>query len=186
MVTASMIPAFLAASAAAAREKAVLDAFGAVGADAPSRAVPLAALRALDADDLGRLIERGAVREGAPGTFYRYVPAPRARAADQARARGSSCGASSRRAWPESACCSCCSRPSGPNDPDVRRSARPDLPRDGDGAAGPVTGPRLVGTCPRCGRADVPLERVQTRDAEGRPAERAREFAHRAPGLLRW
>jgi hypothetical protein len=49
-----------------------------------------------------------------------------------------------------------------------------------------VTGPRLVGTCPRFGRADVPLERVQTRDAEGRPAERAREFAHRAPGLLRW
>jgi hypothetical protein len=29
----------------------------------------------------------------------------------------------------------------------------------------------VVGTCPRCGRADVPLERVQTRDAEGRPAE---------------
>ena len=73
MVTASMIPAFLAATAAAAREKAVLDAFGAVGADAPSRAVPLAALRALDADDLGRLIERGAVREGAPGTFYLFV-----------------------------------------------------------------------------------------------------------------
>jgi hypothetical protein len=87
MVTASMIPAFLAASAAAAREKAVLDAFGAVGADAPSRAVPLAEFPALDPDDLGRLIERGAVREGAPGTFYRYVPAPRARAADEARAR---------------------------------------------------------------------------------------------------
>jgi hypothetical protein len=34
-----------------------------------------------------------------------------------------------------------------------------------------VTGLRLSGTCPRCGRADVPLERVQTRDTKGRPSE---------------
>jgi hypothetical protein len=82
-----MLPALLAANAAAARDDAVLDAFSAARADAPARAVPLAALPPLDADVLGRLVERGAVREGAPGTFYRFVPASRARAADEARAR---------------------------------------------------------------------------------------------------
>jgi hypothetical protein len=71
-MTGYLIPV-LAAGAVAARDNAVLDAFSAVGADAPSRAVSLAELPPLDPDDLGRLIERGAVREGAPGTFYRYV-----------------------------------------------------------------------------------------------------------------
>jgi hypothetical protein len=78
-MTAPMIPALLAASVAAAREKAVLDAFSVALADAPARAVPLAALPALDPDVFGRLLERGAVREGAPGTFYRYVSARPAR-----------------------------------------------------------------------------------------------------------
>ena len=76
-MTAFMIPALLAASAAQVRENAVLDAFGAAGADAPARAVPLVELPPLDPDVLGRLVDRGAVREGAPGTFYRYLPATR-------------------------------------------------------------------------------------------------------------
>jgi hypothetical protein len=69
----TIIPSLLAASAAAARDRAVLDAFAAAGADAPSAAVPLATLPPLDSDVLAQLLDRGAVREGAPGTFYRYV-----------------------------------------------------------------------------------------------------------------
>jgi hypothetical protein len=76
---ASMIPALLAASASAARERAVLDAFDAAGAGTPARAVPLTALPPLDPDVLAQLIERGAVREGAPGTFYRFVSSRRGR-----------------------------------------------------------------------------------------------------------
>jgi hypothetical protein len=63
-----------------------------------------------------------------------------------------------------------------------------------------VSGPRLVGTCPRCGRADVPLEPVRTRDAEGRPTkapwclpcgaargeERARRLAAYPGGAAWW
>jgi hypothetical protein len=75
MVTTSTIPALLAASAATARERAVLDAFAAVGANGPARPVRLAALPPLDPDVFAQLLERGAVREGAPGTFYRHVPA---------------------------------------------------------------------------------------------------------------
>jgi hypothetical protein len=81
----SILPVLIAASAAAARERAVLDAFDAVGASAPARAMPLTALQPLDPDVLAQLIERGAVREGAPGRFYRFVsassgqPSPRAR-----------------------------------------------------------------------------------------------------------
>jgi hypothetical protein len=74
-MSASIIPILLAASAAAERERAVLDPFDAAGADAPARAVPLAALPPLDPDVLAALIERGTVREGAPGTFYRFVSA---------------------------------------------------------------------------------------------------------------
>jgi hypothetical protein len=74
-----MLPAILAANAAAARDNAVLGAFSAARADAPARAVPLAALPPLDADVLATLLDRGAVREGAPGTFYRYVSARPAR-----------------------------------------------------------------------------------------------------------
>jgi hypothetical protein len=77
---ASILPALLAASAAAARERVVLDAFDAIGAGAPARAVPLTALPSLDPDVLAQLIERGAIREGAPGTFYRFVSARRSQA----------------------------------------------------------------------------------------------------------
>jgi hypothetical protein len=63
----SIIPSLVAASAAAARDRAVLDAFDTVGADAPARAVPLGALPPLDPDVLALLLESGAVREGAPG-----------------------------------------------------------------------------------------------------------------------
>jgi hypothetical protein len=82
-----MIPALLAVSAAAAREKAVLDAFGAAGANGPARAVRLSALPRLDQDVFAQLLERGAVREGAPGTFYRHVPAPGGGAARARRDR---------------------------------------------------------------------------------------------------
>jgi hypothetical protein len=82
-----MIPSLLAARAAAAREKAVLDAFGAVGANGPARAVRLAALPPLDPDVFAQLLDRGAVREGAPGTFYRHVPAPGGGAARARRDR---------------------------------------------------------------------------------------------------
>jgi hypothetical protein len=58
----------------------VLDAFDTVGADAPARAVPLGALPPLDPDVLASLLESGAVREGAPGTFYRFVSARRGEA----------------------------------------------------------------------------------------------------------
>jgi hypothetical protein len=81
---ASILPSLLAASAAAARERAVLDAFDAARAGAPARAVPLTALPPLDPDVLAALIERGAVREGAPGTFYRFVSS---RPAQSSRAR---------------------------------------------------------------------------------------------------
>jgi hypothetical protein len=71
----AMFPVIIAASAAAAREQAVLAAFESMGADGPARALPLGALPPLDAAVVAQLVERGLVREGAPGTFYRFVPA---------------------------------------------------------------------------------------------------------------
>ena len=41
--------------------------------------MPLAALARLEPDVFATLLDRGAVREGAPGTFYRYVSTRRAR-----------------------------------------------------------------------------------------------------------
>jgi hypothetical protein len=82
-----MIPALLAANAAAARNNAVLDAFSAARADTPSRAVPLATLPPLDPDIFATLLERGQVREGAPGTFYRYLLAASRSAARARRER---------------------------------------------------------------------------------------------------
>jgi hypothetical protein len=69
----SVMPAILAASAAAARERTVLDGFRAARAEGPAHAVPLAALPPLDSTVFAQLLERGAVREGAPGTFYLFV-----------------------------------------------------------------------------------------------------------------
>jgi hypothetical protein len=82
---ASIIPSLVAASAAAARDRAVLDAFDAAGAVGPAHAVPLAALPPLDPDVLAALIERGTVREGAPGTFYRFASARSGEASPAAR-----------------------------------------------------------------------------------------------------
>jgi hypothetical protein len=69
----SVMPALLAASAAAARERTDLDASRAARAEGAAYAVPLAALPPLEPAVLGQLVERGAVRERAPETFYRFV-----------------------------------------------------------------------------------------------------------------
>lgn len=52
--------------------------FRALGAVSPATARPVKDLR-LDASSFDRLLRRGAIREGAPGTFYLYEgpPAPR-------------------------------------------------------------------------------------------------------------
>lgn len=60
-------------AAAAAHEHAVVASFQAVRATAPERAVPLGELPSPpDAAVFARLLARGRVREGAPGTFYLY------------------------------------------------------------------------------------------------------------------
>jgi hypothetical protein len=84
----AIIPSILAASAAseaAARERVVLDALDAAGADAPARAVPLDALPPLAPEVFAEVLDRGAVREGAPGTFYRFVSTYRPQSPPAAR-----------------------------------------------------------------------------------------------------
>jgi hypothetical protein len=61
-------------AASRSRDRAVEAAFRGAGAVTPAGARPLAALPPLPPDTLARLVARGRVREGAPGTYYLYEP----------------------------------------------------------------------------------------------------------------
>ena len=60
------------AAGARVRDRPVEEAFRAAGATSPDCARPRDALPPLPPDAFGRLVARGRVREGAPGTFYLY------------------------------------------------------------------------------------------------------------------
>ena len=58
------------------REQQLRAVFRALGAVTPANARPAKEFPAVDAESFDNLLRAGVIREGAPGTFYLYEPAP--------------------------------------------------------------------------------------------------------------